>query len=60
MDELNNQTFLPKFDKWVFYFNTRNYETMPNPVRDALQEMFKNRNNIHFDNTNKLHGIWDD
>ena len=60
MDEINNQILLPKYDKWIFYYNTRNFKAMPDPVRDALQKMFYNKNPIMFDKNNRLHTLWDD
>ena len=60
MTELKNQNILPIFDKWVFYFNTLNYEQMPNNFCDTFAEMMYNRNTIDFDRTNRLHNLYDD
>lgn len=60
MNEINNQTFLTKYDKWVYYLNMKNYTQMANPVRDSLAELLYNKNIIEFDTKNKLHLKWDD
>jgi hypothetical protein len=60
MSNLKNQNILPMFDSWVFCFNTKNYEKMPNCVRNTFAEMMFERNVIDFDRTNRLHNQYDD
>jgi hypothetical protein len=60
MTELKEQTLLPLWDNWVFCFNTKNYQSMPNGVRDSFIELLHNRNTIDFDNRNRLHNLYDD
>ena len=60
MDEINNQTFLTKYDKWIYYLNTKNYTEMANPVRDSLAKLLYNKNLIESDKKNRLHLKWND
>jgi len=60
MTELKEQTLLPMWDNWVFHYNTRNYDTMPNQVRESLSKLLYNRNTIDFDNMNRFHNLYDD